>query len=539
MPIGEKVKMTEFGTEPTFRAYLQILRHRKWWVGLFAVLCLGASLAFSLTTHKQYSATAQLLVQPAYDPSDGALVEQSVTQTDVETELQLVTSAPVQQAVRRTLGSTPAVAASEIGQTNVIAITATSRVPSEAALIANLYATDFVQYREAVASRSLASTEAQLRSQISSIGKQLSSLSGVATSAEASALLNQEAVLKEQLAQMQVSAAVDTGDVALVTPAQTPTSPSSPQPAKDAALGLAAGLVLGLGAAFLRESLDDRLISKEAVEHAGGAPVLALTPAVTSWRRQKKPLVVTIADPTSPAAESYRSLRTSLQFARQGQPLRTIVLTSPGVDEGKTATLANLAVVFAQAGERVVVVSGDLRRPRIGDFFELDEQVGLTSILLGQRTLEEALLPVPGFGRLALLPSGPIPPNPAELLNSAQAQEIFARLRHHFDLVLIDSPPVLPVTDPAVLARHADATLLLAAAGQTRRADLHRAVEKLDQVNAKILGIVLNKVTRQTERNYGYTYSYKPYRAEAPSVLPAAPIAHPNGTSKRQQRSPR
>jgi polysaccharide biosynthesis transport protein len=526
--------MTEFGNEPTFHTYLQILRRRKWWVGLIAVVGLAASLAFALTAHKQYSATAQLLVQPSFDSSGGALAEQPVTQTDVETELQLVTSAPVQQAVRAQLGSAPTVSASEVGQTNVIAITAISRVPSQAARIANLYATDFVQYRQTVASRSLTTAEAQLRSQISSLGQQLSSYPSNSNSPEASALLNQQAVLKEQLAQMQVSGAVDTGDVALVTPAQTPTAPSSPKPVEDGLLGLAAGLALGLGAAFLHESLDDRLTSKEAAEHAGGVPVLAMTPVVASWRRRKKPLVVTVADPTSPAAEAYRSLRTSLQFARQGQQLRSVVVTSPGVNEGKTATLANLGVVFAQAGERVVLVSGDLRRPRIGDFFGLDEQVGLTNVLLGQRALEETLVPVPGFGRLTLLPAGSVPPNPAELLNVAQ--EIFARLRHHFDLVLIDSPPVLPITDAAILARHADVTLVLAAAGQTRRADLRRAVEKLNQVNATILGIVLNKVTRQTERNYGYTYSYKPYRAEAPPVMPAA---HPNGSSKRQHRSPR
>jgi polysaccharide biosynthesis transport protein len=427
------------------------------------------------------------------------------------------------------------VSATEVGQTNVIAITATSQVPSRASAIANLYATAFVQYRQAVATRSLATAESQLRSQISSLGRQIGSFGGATTSPEISALLNQEAVLKEQLAQMQVSGSVDTGDVALVTPAQTPVSPSSPKPAQDALLGLAAGFVLGLGAAFLRESLDDRLTSKEAAEQAGGAPVLAMTPTVTSWRRQK-PLVVSVTQPTSPAAESYRSLRTSLQFARQGQQLRSLVVTSPGVSEGKTATLANLGVVFAQAGERVVLVSGDLRRPRIGQFFGLDEQVGLTSVLLGQRTMEETLLPVPGFGRLTLLPAGPVPPNPAELLNSARAQEIFARLRHHYDLVLIDSPPILPVTDPVILARHADAALLLAAAGQTRRADLHRAAEKLDQVSARVLGIVLNKVTRRTERNYGYSYSYKPYRAATPPVIQTG---HPNGGSKAQHRSAR
>jgi capsular exopolysaccharide synthesis family protein len=526
--------MTEFGTEPSFRAYLQILRRRKWWVMLAAALGLAASLAFSLTAHKQYSATAQLLVQPSVATSGlGTAQPQPVTQTDVETELQLVTSAPVQQAVRAQLNSAPAVSASEVGQTNVMAITATSGVPSRAAQIANLYATAFVQYRQTVAQRSLATAEAQLRSQITTLGKQLRSLRGGSASPEASALLNQQAVLKEQLAQMQVSGAVDTSDVVLVTPAQTPISPSSPKPAQDALLGLAAGLALGLGAAFLRDSLDDKLDSKEAAEHAGGAPVLGMTPVVTSWRRQ--PLVVTGAEPTSPAAESYRSLRTSLQFARQERQLRSIVVTSPGVAEGKTATISNLGVVFAQAGERVVLVSCDLRRPRIGDFFGLDEQVGLTSVLLGERTLEQVLLPVPAFERLSLLPAGPVPPNPAELLNSARAQDIFVALREAFDLVLIDSPPVLPVTDAAILSRYADATLMLAAAGQTRRGDLHRAVEKLGQVGVTILGTVLNKVTRQTGRAYGYSYSYRPYQA----VSPGTATAYRNGSGRAPDHSPR
>jgi len=528
--------MTEFGTEPSFHAYVQILRRRKWWVGLAAALGLAASLAFSLTAHKQYSATAQLLVQPSIDAS-GAGVTQPlpVTQTDVATELQLVTSAPVQQAVRTRLHGAPAVSAAEVGQTNVMAITATSEVPSRAALVANMYATAFVQYRQAVAERNLASAEAQLRSQISSLAEQLKSFRRDTTSPEASALLNQQAVLNEQLAQMQVSAAVYTGDVVLVTPAQTPASPTSPSPTRDALLGLAAGLVLGLGLAFLRDSLDDKLASKEAAEHAGGAPVLAMTPVVPSWRR--RPMVAVTAEPTSPAAESYRSLRTSLQFVRQDGQIRSIVVTSPGAREGKTATLANLGVVFAQAGERVVLVSCDLRRPRIGAFFELDEQDGLTSVLLGQRTLEQVLLPVPDFDRLSLLPAGPIPPNPAELLNSPRAGDVFASLRERFDLVLIDSPPVLPVTDAAILARHADATLMLAAAGQTRRGDLHRAVEKLDQVGVTILGLVLNKVSKQTGRSYGYSYGYKPYRAAASPVIAAT--GHPNGSSRVPDHSPR
>jgi polysaccharide biosynthesis transport protein len=530
--------MSEFGTDPSFRTYLHIVWQRKWWVCAITALGLATSLAFLITAHKQYSATAQLLVQPSVNLSGlSGAQEQPVTQTDVETELQLVTSAPVQQIVRNRLKGTPAVSASEVGETDVMAVTATSRSPSQASLIANLYATAFVQYQQAVASHSLTTAEAQLRSQISSVELQISSLGGNTTSPEAGALLNQEAVLKEQLAQMQVSGATDTGDVALVTPAPTPVSPTSPKPTEDAVLGLVAGLVLGLGAAFLRDSFDDRLTSKEATERAGGAPVLAMTPLVTSWRRQK-PLVVTVSEPNSPAAESYRSLRTSLQFARQEQQLRSMVVTSPGAAEGKTATLANLGIVFAQAGERVVLVSCDLRRPRIGQFFGLDEQAGLTSVLLDERTLEETILPVPGFERLSLLPAGPVPPNPAELLESARARDIFTRLRDQYDFVLIDSPPVLPVTDAVILSRYADATLMLAAAGQTRRSDLHRAVEKLDQVGVTILGTVLNKVTRQTGLYYGYGsgYTSKYYGTGAHAVAPAG---HLNGNSGVKNRSPR
>ena len=529
--------MTEFGTEPSFRTYLHVLRRRKWWVASAGTLGLAASLAFALTAHKQYSATAQLLVQPSVAASSAGTAPQPVTPTDVATELQLVTSAPVLQAVRAKLGSTPAVSASQVGQTNVIAITAVSPEPSQASQVANLYANAFVQYRQGVASQSLTTAEAQLRSQISSLSKQLKSLS--ATSAEATALLNQQAVLKEQLAQMEVSGATDTGDVALVTPAETPLAPSSPKPAQDALLGLVAGLVLGLGAAFLRESLDDRLTSKESVERAGRAPVLAMTPLVSSGRRQV-PTLVTLAEPMSPAAESYRSLRTSLQFARQERQLRSIVVTSPGEGDGKTSTLANLGVVFAQAGERVLLVSSDLRRPQLGEYFGLDEKVGLTSVLRGERPMEQVMVSVPDVDRLTLLPAGPVPQNPAELLNSDRARDSFTRLRDHFDLVLIDSPPVLPVTDAAILSQYADVTLMLAAADQTRRADLHRAAEKLDQVGATILGIVLNKVTKQTAAGYGYGhgygYSYRPYPKRGAHAME---LEHPNGNSRLGDHIPR
>ena len=202
-----------------------------------------------------------------------------------------------------------------------------------------------------------------------------------------------------------------------------------------------------------------------------------MVPMVNSWRKRNRAAVASSAEPTSPAAEAYRSLRTSLQFTRQAQELRTLLVTSPAAAEGKTSTLANLGAVFAQAGERVALVSCDLRRPRLGQFFGVEEQSGLTTVLLGQQTLEHALQQVPGYDCLWVLGAGPVPPNPGRTARRPEGQQIFATLRENFDLVLVDSPPVLPVTDAMVLSNYADRTLLVVAAGQTRRTQLQRAAE--------------------------------------------------------------
>ena len=526
---------TEFGGAPTLRSYIGLVRRRKWWIAAAALLGLAASLGLSLTQARQYSATAQLLVQPAGSTAFG-VAPAAVTPTDVLTDLQLVTSAPVQRKVSAILGGNPSISATEVAQTNVIAITAISSSPPRAALIANTYAQAFVKDQQGAAITSSAAAEIALKAQIKGLGTQIKSLSRNGSTAEQTALQNQQAVLREQLAQMQVSgAAGNTGGVEVVAPAQAPTSPSSPKPVQDGLLGLAAGLILGLGFAFLRDSLDDALSSKEAAEQLSGAPVLAMVPMVAAWKKRDQPLVVSVSHPLSPAAESYRSLRTSLQFVRQERPLRTLVVTSPAAAEGKTSTVANLGAVFAQAGERVVLVSCDLRRPRLAEFFGLDEQIGLTTVLLGEQSLADVVQPVSGHETLWLLGAGRVPANPAELLNGPAARELFAALRAEFDLVLIDSPPVLPVTDAAVLSKDADGTLMVVAAGQTKRVDLRRAAEKLAQVNAPMVGTVLNEVTRQTGYGYGSGYGYgygygDGYRALDPDVpLTSVPVSANGG----------
>jgi succinoglycan biosynthesis transport protein ExoP len=502
--------MAEVGAEPTLRGYLRIVRRGRWWVAAFALLGLGISLALSLTATKQYAATAQILVQSAGNLGLDSGSGQVPTSTDVQTELQLVTGAQVQSRVRAQLGSAPGVSVAEVGQTNVIALTAISPEPARAAQIANTYASAFVSWSTATSISSLTAAEGQLTKQINAIGTEIGKLPS-SSAAQVTALSNQQAVLKGQLAQLQVAGTTASTGLELVTPAAVPTSPSSPKPLEDALLGLFAGLILGIGAAFLRDNLDDTLTTGEAVERVGGTTVLATVPMVASWRRNANPVVISVSEPTSQSAEAYRSLRTSLQFVRTDGTVRTILVTSPSAGDGKTATVVNLGAVFAQAGARVVLVSCDLRRPGLGQFFAPAGHAELSLILSGEQPIDRALSPVPSVDGLWTLGSREVAANPTELLGGDRMRSLVDDLAKRFDIVLIDSPPVLPVADALILSGYADAVVLVVAAGSTRRAELRRAAEKLAQADAPVVGAVLNKATAQDGYGYGYYGGYQPY----------------------------
>jgi polysaccharide biosynthesis transport protein len=537
-------------TNANLRTYLQIIGRRFAWLLAVTVLCVSAAVAFSVVQKKQYSAAASLLVQPAGGSLAGTQV--TVSPTDVLTELQLVKNAPVKEEVTQKLGFTPKISVAEVGQTNVINLTAAAPNPREAAEVANVYAQTFVAYQQTEALNTLTAAEQQIQGQITAIQSQLKPLEAEsAPSAGAtstiSALANQEAVLKEQLAQFQVTGTETPGGIELVSPASPPTSPSSPKPLRNGIIALVVGLLLGAGAAFSAEYFDDKVYTKDEAERlSGGVPVLALVPRVKRWKKSRTVLIAE-KTPFSPATEAYRTLRTSLQFAGDAGQLKTILVTSASGAEGKTSTVANLGVVMAKAGESVVIVSCDLRRPRVGRFFKQTETPGFTSVLLGQNELKHALKPVINApGRLTLLGSGPIPPNPAELLGSERAADIFRLLAADFDYVLIDSPPLLPVADPLVLSGYADAVLLVVMAGLTKRGNVERANELLVQVDAHLAGIVLNKATRRSAQASGYGYSYPSYPQWTPEVIQnedirsahsnQRPIAKEVGTGPRHSR---
>lgn len=204
--------------------------------------------------------------------------------------------------------------------------------------------------------------------------------------------------------------------------------------------------------------------------------------------------LVTISNPRSPISEAYRSLRTNLEFSSLDRPLKTMVVTSAGPEEGKSTTLANLAVTLAQAEKKVILVDCDLRRPSQHEIFEVGNSLGLTSMVVDEEAFKNPPLQETPVPNLKLLPSGPLPPNPSELLGSRRMEEIIATLREKADLVLFDAPPIIAVTDAAVLASKVDGVLLVIRAGTTKRDHAQQAKALLEKVNARLVGAVLNNV---------------------------------------------
>jgi len=520
--------------EANLRSYLQILRRRVRWIVALTALSLALVAVFINVQSKQFSATAQLLVQPATGSVPIAGNQQTISPTDVLTELQLLTSAPVNAQAAKKLGYVPSVSASEVGQTNVIEVTGTGSTPASAATVANVYARAFVAYERSNAINALTAAEGQYQSQINAIDTQIQTLESSTSSAAAStisALTGQVAILKEDLAQLQITGAETPGGVEVVSLASPPSSPSSPRPLRDGTIALVLGVLLGVSAALGAEYFDDKIYTRDQAEElSGGAPILAMIPRMKAWAKGGHGALITSEDPLSRVAESYRSLRTSLQFAGHDRHVKTILVTSPAGSEGKTSTVANLGVVLANAGERVVIVGCDLRRPRIGQFFRLSESPGFTSVLLGHDHLAQAVRPVDAVPGLALLSAGPIPPNPADLLGSDKAGEIFRVLAKDFDVVLIDGPPVLPVTDALMLSKYSDAVVIVVAAAQTTAAQLERTSELLRQVDAPTIGLVLNKAVRRwgNAADYAYKYGYK-YRYKTRFASQGAPERTLNG----------
>lgn len=286
-------------------------------------------------------------------------------------------------------------------------------------------------------------------------------------------------------------------------PTLNPT-PVEPRPLLNLGLALAVGLLAGVGLAVLREIRDTSVRTSQQLEKSAGVAVIGVIAFDDSAKTS--PLIVD-SHAQSVRAEAFRQLRTNLDFVDVDSPARTIVITSSVPEEGKSSTATNLAVIFADAGRKVLLIEGDLRRPRVAQYLGIEGAVGLTNVLAGQVSLDDVLQPW-GRGGLTVLPSGSIPPNPSELLGSNAMIQMLQVTAARFDIVLIDTPPLLPVTDAAVLAAHVDGAVLVVKHGTTSRHQVSLAAGALGKVDARLLGAVLNMAPLRRGNRYGYGYGY-------------------------------
>ncbi|MFD1946447.1 polysaccharide biosynthesis tyrosine autokinase [Nocardioides aestuarii] len=296
--------------------------------------------------------------------------------------------------------------------------------------------------------------------------------------------------------------------------AQVSDAPVTPNIPRNIGLAAVLGLLLGIGLAVLRELLDTSISSAADVTHSTEAPILG---NIHQDPGSVKIAPVDALSNASPWSEAYRVLRTNMQYVEVDHDHRIFVVSSSLPGEGKSTTASNLALTLAMADQRVALIECDLRRPTLARRLELDDAVGATSVLIGRVSLQDAMQ-VHRTSGLHVLTSGPIPPNPAELLQSVAMEKLLTDLRHDYDVVIIDAPPLLPVTDAALLATQADGCVVVVRHGKTTRDQLTHSIERLEAVDAKPVGVVINatpakRAARAYSYSYGYGYGYAPVTA--------------------------
>ncbi len=322
----------------------------------------------------------------------------------------------------------------------------------------------------------------------------------------------------------RIAEAGKTANVRIIDKAVPPPNPIRPNKKLNVMLAIFFGLGLGVAISFLIEFMDNSIRTVEDLDKLrmnvlGAIPTINPEEIIRRMRRKGQKVnqedreriaskLITNFSPKSPVSEAFRSLRTNILFANIDNPVRTLVVSSSATKEGKSTTVANLAITMAQMGSRVLIVDADLRRPTMHTFFKLDRQIGLTNALLGTYTLDEVIKPT-GVDNLDLITAGDIPPNPSELLSSKALSKALSILATRYDLILIDSPPVIAVTDAAVLSTKTDALLLVVSSGYVSRREVLRAIQLLENVHANLLGTLLNGL--DIKRIYGSYYYYYHY----------------------------
>lgn len=323
--------------------------------------------------------------------------------------------------------------------------------------------------------------------------------------------------------------------ITMVQTANEPASPVSPRPRTNLVLGLILGLAIGVGIAILRTVLDTRIRTTEDIEQISDAPILGRI--AHDPKAHKKPLIVHL-DPMSPRAESFRTLRTNVQFLAVGEGPKTFVVSSSGPSEGKSTTAANLALALSETGLKIALVDCDLRRPRVAEYMGIEGIVGLTNVLIGRAEVEDVLQRW-GKSELFVLPAGQIPPNPSELLGSSMMSQLLKNLEQRVDVVILDAPPVLLVTDAVVVGAKTQGIIFVAAAGITKKRALEAAVTSLETARVPLRGIIATMLPTKGPSftgygAYAYVYGDDARRPARKSLLPNLKLRTKTKASRRR-----
>jgi succinoglycan biosynthesis transport protein ExoP len=499
--------MDEINGEMTLRDYSAVVLRRKWVVIAAVLIAVAVAVVSSALQTPIYSADAEILVQPR--GQDGLFEDRIVNLNDraIQTEIQVIEGGAVRARVQQDLAleELPAeVEASSVGQTDVVRVAVRSTNAVNARTLANAYAEAYISVRLEQSVNELLAASTEVQKAITQLQTQMDALADDDPSRPG--LVAQLSNFSSTLDQLRVDQALRTGGATIIKSAETPESPVEPTPARTATLAFVVGLLIGLGAAFLLDYLDDKIRSEDDLQRATQRPVLAVVPIDPPPNN----LPIAMTEPDHASVEAYRGLRTNLQFLGLDRPISVVQVTSSLAGEGKTTTAVNLAVVLAQAGHRVALVDADLRRPRIHDVFAVSQSPGFTDLLLGEKpAMVVNHIPVDGGTRMSLFTSGAVPANPSEMLTGRRTRELLAEMGAHYDYVIVDSAPVLPVSDSVALAGAVDGLFIVAHAGRVTEPQVVETVERLGRVSAPILGLVLN----QASGNRSEVYSYGGYAA--------------------------
>ena len=516
------------------RHYYSIFLSWLWLILLGGIIAACAGFVISERLPRVYEASTTLIVGTVTTSADADYNTVLASQQLAKTYSTILTSRAVLEAAIADLGLkeslTPEVLSKDVGaktvrDTQLITLTVSQKDPKLAALLADSIARQLLALSPASRQGPPGSVRSfvveqmkRLEMQITSLQRQLEDLENRQRDASptlAGALTSQQADLQEQTRQAMSSynsllsfySVSSSNYVSIIEQAKPPLEPSSPKVLLNTLLSALAGLVVTIGLALLFEYLDDTVKTSDQIARAVNLPFLALIPRVSHQNAGGRAPVPW--DAKSLEAEAYRTLRTNIQFSILDKPTKTMVVTSANPGEGKTSTLANLAAAMAQAGIRVVVADADLRRPTIHEMFRLPNTRGLTTLLLDETMRLEDVLRHSAIPNLHVLTTGPLPPNPADLLGSRRMEAVVVALKQRADIILLDSPPCLSLTDAAVPAGRADGTIIVAEWGSTRMDALIHETAILKQVGATILGVVLNKFRPSGHHscNY-YVYTY-------------------------------